>query len=137
MVGMAMERVTGIGGFFFKAARPEELGRWYSTHLGVEPPPDSYAVSSWWQQAGPTVVAAMPAGSEHFGASGSSWSINFRVADLAAMVAQLRAADIEVEVDPETYPNGSFAGLRDPEGNVVQLWEPAGADLRGPGAAPA
>ena len=33
-----------------------------------------------------------------------------------------------VEVDPETYPNGTFADLHDPEGNPVQLWQPAGAD---------
>ena len=34
--------------------------------------------------------------------------------------------------DPERYPNGRFANLHDPEGNPVQLWQPAGADLRGP-----
>lgn len=48
------------------------------------------------------------------------------------MVAQVRSAGVEVDVDPETYPNGRFANLRDPEGNPVQLWHPAGADLRGP-----
>ena len=42
------------------------------------------------------------------------------------MVDQLRAAGIEVEVDEELYPNGRFAHLHDPEGNPVQLWEPAG-----------
>jgi glyoxylase I family protein len=47
-------------------------------------------------------------------------------------VGQLGAADIVVDVDPEIYPNGRFATLRDPENNVVQLWEPAGADLAGP-----
>ncbi len=50
--------------------------------------------------------------------------INFRVSDLAAMVAQLRGAGIEVEVDSEKYPNGRFARLEDPEGNPIQLWEP-------------
>jgi predicted enzyme related to lactoylglutathione lyase len=50
--------------------------------------------------------------------------INFRVRSLDAMVAQLRAADIEVKVDPETYPNGRFARLHDPEGNPIELWEP-------------
>lgn len=52
------------------------------------------------------------------------WMVNFRVTDLAAMVAQLRAADVEVEVDPDVYPNGIFARLADPEGNPIQLWEP-------------
>jgi glyoxylase I family protein len=55
----------------------------------------------------------------------SGWGINFRVADLDGFVDQLRAAGIEVEVDPETYPNGRFAALHDPEGNAIQLWQPA------------
>jgi predicted enzyme related to lactoylglutathione lyase len=52
--------------------------------------------------------------------------INFRVADLEAIVEQLRAAGEEVEVDPERYPNGRFAALHDPEGNGIQLWQPMG-----------
>lgn len=127
-----MERVTGIGGVFVRANDPDMLNQWYATHLGVDLAPSSYEVSSWWQQAGPTVFAAMPADSEHFGGSTHTWSINFRVTDLDAMVKQLREAGIGVDVDPETYPNGRFATLRDPENNVVQLWQPAGADLRGP-----
>ncbi|WP_122816823.1 VOC family protein [Nocardioides pantholopis] len=126
-----MERVTGIGGVFFRAEDPSKLTAWYAEHLGVDPPPLSYETSPWWQQPGPTVFAAMPADSEHFGAAANSWSINFRVVDLDAMVRQLREAGIEVDVDTEEYPNGRFAGLRDPEGNGIQLWQPAGADLRG------
>ncbi len=45
------------------------------------------------------------------------------------MVAQLRDAGVRVDVDDKTYPNGRFANLLDPEGNLVQLWEPAGPDL--------
>jgi glyoxylase I family protein len=55
-----------------------------------------------------------------------TWMINFRVADLDAIVDQLRAAGEEVTVDPERYPNGRFAELRDPEGNGIQLWQPMG-----------
>jgi glyoxylase I family protein len=53
---------------------------------------------------------------------------NFRVRDLEAMLAQLRAAGISVEADPQSYPNGRFARLHDPEGNPIELWEPAGRD---------
>ena len=126
-----MQRVTGIGGIFFTAQDPGALSRWYSDHLGVQAPPESYDEPSWWQQAGPTVVAAMPTDSPHFGGPRHSWSINFRVDDLDAMVAQLRDAGLTVEVDPETYPNGRFAALSDPEGNPLQLWQPDGADKRG------
>jgi len=126
-----MERVTGIGGLFVRAKDPGSLSRWYAEHLGVDPPPETYDTPSWWQQSGPTVFA-MAEESELFGAAERSWSINFRVSDLDAMVSQLRTAGIAVEIDPDTYPNGRFATLQDLEGNNVQLWQPAGADLRGP-----
>jgi glyoxylase I family protein len=127
-----VERVTGIGGLFFRAQDPGHLASWYAEHLGVDPPPESYDVGSWWQQAGPTVVAAMAADAEHLGGGSQSWAVTFRVSDLEAMVRQLRSAGIPVDVDPEEYPNGRFAGLHDPEGNPIQLWQPAGADSEGP-----
>jgi predicted enzyme related to lactoylglutathione lyase len=123
-----VQRVTGIGGVFFRADDPDALTLWYAEHLGVAPPPATYDDRSWEQQAGPTVFAAFPADSEHFVRSQQQWAINFRVSDLDAMVAQLRKAGISVDVHAEDYPNGRFADLLDPEGNPVQLWEPAGAD---------
>ncbi|WP_433018795.1 VOC family protein [Kribbella sp. CA-294648] len=127
-----MERVAGIGGLFFRANDPKALAQWYEDHLGIEQAPESYETSSWWQQPGPTVFAPFEADSEHFGRPEQTWSVNFRVHDLDAMVAQLRAAGIDVEVDPEVYPNGRFATLHDPEQNPLQLWQPDGADRRGP-----
>ena len=50
--------------------------------------------------------------------------INFRVANLDRMIAQLREKGIEVTLDPEIYPNGRFARLNDAEGNPIELWEP-------------
>ncbi|MEV2268634.1 VOC family protein [Nonomuraea africana] len=123
-----MERVTGIGGVFFRASDSGALSRWYEHHLGVGGPPPTYEHRSWEQEAGPTVFAPFPGDSEHFQRPEQQWAINFRVRDLDAMVAQLRDAGIAVEVHAETYPNGRFADLADPEGNPVQLWEPAGAD---------
>lgn len=119
-----MEKVTGIGGLFFRSKDPEALSRWYEEHLGINQVPKSYDAECWSQQAGDTVWAAFPQDTKMFGRSEQQWMVNFRVRDLAAMVAQLRAAGIAVEVDPETYPNGVFAQLADPEGNPIQLWEP-------------
>jgi predicted enzyme related to lactoylglutathione lyase len=120
-----VERVTGIGGFFFRARDPESLTQWYRDRLGIDPVPTSYEEEPWRQQEGYTAFAPFEQDSEMIGPPEHTWMINFRVGDLDAMVAQLRDGGETVEVDPERYPNGRFAELRDPEGNGIQLWEPA------------
>ncbi len=124
----AKEKVTGIGGLFFRARDPQALSRWYLTHLGVTPVPASYEESPWRQEAGPTVFAPFPDTTGYFGSPKQSWMVNFRVRNLAAIVTQLKAAGIAVKVDPKEYPNGRFARLHDPEGNPIELWEPRHPD---------
>jgi glyoxylase I family protein len=119
-----MEKVSGIGGMFFRAQHPQSLSEWYHQHLGITPVPTEYDKPSWEQEAGTTVFAPFPNDTTYFGMESQAWMINFRVKDLDAMAAQLRAAGIEVKVDPESYPNGRFARLHDPEGNPIELWEP-------------
>lgn len=119
----AMQKVLGIGGLFFKSEHPAELSRWYEKHLGVSPVPTSYGQKSWQQEAGPTAFAPFKKDTTYFGKTDHGWMIDFRVADLKAMVAQLQAAGVTVE-EPKIYPNGSFARLHDPEGNPIELWEP-------------
>ena len=119
-----METVTGIGGFFFRARDPEALNRWYEERLGVTAVPRSYEEEPWRQEEGATAFAAFERSSEMIGPPDHTWMINFRVVHLDALVEQLRAAGEAVEVDPERYPNGRFAQLRDPEGNGIQLWQP-------------
>jgi glyoxylase I family protein len=118
------EKVTGIGGVFFRARDPKALADWYEKHLGVTKTPTSYDAQPWTQQAGATVFAPFASTTTYFGRPEQGWMINFRVRDLDAMVRQLRDAGIEVKVDPETYPNGRFARVHDPEGNPIELWEP-------------
>ena len=117
------QKVLGLGGLFFRSDNPRELAAWYEEHLGINPVPTSYEVEPWQQEAGPTVFAPFPRAATGMGNEGKEFVLNFRVADLDTMVAQLRADGIEVEVDPETYPNGRFASLDDPEGNPIQLWQ--------------
>jgi glyoxylase I family protein len=119
------ERVEGIGGFFFRAQDPKALALWYADHLGVGVTPSDYGQEPWQQSAGPTAFAPFPAATRYFGRAEQQFMLNFRVRSLDAMVAQLRRAGIKVDVDPETYPNGVFARLNDPEGNPIQLWQPA------------
>jgi catechol 2,3-dioxygenase-like lactoylglutathione lyase family enzyme len=127
-----MERVTGIGGLFFRARDPAALARWYADHLGIDPVPASYEERPWWQQEGPTAFSPFPADSDAFGRPEQAWMLNLRVRDLDAMVAQLSAAGVEVTVDPQTYPIGRFAITADPEGNPIQLWEPTQDALQEP-----
>ena len=124
--GTEMEKVTGIGGLFFRAHDPTALGRWYQQHLGISLTPSSYEESVWQQEAGPTVFNPFAETSNYFGDAHKVWMVNFRVRDLDRMAAQLRAAGIAVEIDPKSYPNGRFARLHDPEGNPIELWQPTG-----------
>jgi glyoxylase I family protein len=129
--GTEMEKVTGIGGFFFRAKDPKALGLWYEQHLGILLVPKSYGETGWQQEAGPTAFAPFPDTSKYFGDAQKDWMLNFRVRDLDKMAAQLQAAGIAVKIDPQSYPNGRFARLHDPEGNPIELWQPKVQDTKG------
>ncbi|MEM1048520.1 MAG: VOC family protein [Pseudomonadota bacterium] len=116
-----MQRVSGIGGFFFRARDPKAVAEWYATHLGVDVMP-----SIWQQPAGTTVFAPFDHDTDYFGRAEQQWMINFRVDDLDAMIEQLKAADIAVETRAEWDSEiGRFARVHDCEGNPIELWEPA------------
>ncbi len=117
-----MERVTGIGGFFFRARDPAALTAWYAEHLGISAPPGSTAETPWTQDAGMTVFAPFPEASDYFAAD-RRWMLNLRVRNLEAMLAQLAAAGVEA-TRREDHSYGRFARIHDPEGNPIELWEP-------------
>ena len=120
-----VEKVAGIGGFFFRSQDHKALADWYEKHLGINLIPTSYEQKGWQQEAGPTAFAPFPAKTSYFGDANKQWMINFRVHNLDKMAAQLSSAGIEVKIDPQSYPNGRFAHLHDPEGNPIELWQPA------------
>ena len=122
--GTEMEKVTGIGGFFFRAKDPKALGLWYEQHLGIS----TTAETGWQQEAGTTSFTPFKETSNYFGDASKVWMLNFRVRDLDRMAAQLQAAGIEVKIDPQAYPYGRFARLHDPEGNPIELWQPKAPD---------
>jgi len=123
-----IERVEGIGGFFFRAKDPRKLAEWYEANLGVASVPRNADSRPWRTSAGTTAFQPFREDTSYFGDRRFQWMINFRVRDLDKMVAQLRTRDIAVEVDAQVYPNGRFARLADPEGNPIQLWQPSGSD---------
>src|SRR5258708_36282238 len=65
--GMEMEKVTGIGGFFFRAKDPKALGSWYQQHLGISLTPSSEGDRLWEQDAGPSGFAPFPETSKYIG----------------------------------------------------------------------
>ncbi|MEV3854216.1 VOC family protein [Streptomyces sp. NPDC050095] len=117
-----MERVQGIGGYFLRSGDPVALGAWYRDRLGL----DADANGLWQQDAGPTVFAAFESGTDYFGSRAQQTMLNFRVRDLDAMLAQLRAkgADVADEVQ-DMAGVGRFGWVTDPEGNRIELWQPA------------
>jgi len=115
---------------FFRAHDPEALSEWYRKHLGVGPgcsaDPEAAADEWMWQaQGGPVVFAPFAADTDYFAAE-KQVMLNFRVDDIAGMIASLQDAGIAVETraewdQPET---GRFARIHDPEGNPIELWQP-------------
>jgi predicted enzyme related to lactoylglutathione lyase len=122
-----MERVLGIGGVFFKARDPKALADWYREHLGIPVEPGQTDGMLTSGAAGErTVWAPFPDDTGYFGPGSAMFMVNYRVKGLDAMLAQLRAAGVQVEERVEEYEYGRFGWATDPEGNRFELWEPPG-----------
>ena len=124
-----MKRVTGIGGIFFKAKDPVALRAWYRKHLGIDVQEWGGAAFRWTDSEGKpvpgtTIWNVADAGSDTFAPSTSSFMVNYRVADLHALVQALRAEGCNVIGKAEESEYGKFGWVIDPEGNKVELWEP-------------
>jgi predicted enzyme related to lactoylglutathione lyase len=124
-----MKRVTGIGGIFFKAKDAPALQAWYKRHLAID-------VQEWggtafaWADAegkpagGMTVWSIAAEGTNQFSPSKAPFMVNYRVEDLHAVVAALKAEGCNVLDDSSDSEYGKFAWVIDPEGNKVELWQP-------------
>jgi len=124
-----MNKVTGIGGVFFKARDPKSLGAWYETRLGVKLEEWGGAQFHWRRHDAPeraalTVWNLFKQDSTYFDPSGKPFMVNYIVDDLDAMRAQLRAAGVTVDDKVEESEFGRFGWAMDPEGNRFELWEP-------------
>jgi predicted enzyme related to lactoylglutathione lyase len=118
-----MERVLGIGGYFLRANDPGALGDWYRDCLGLDA--DEHGL--WQPETGATVFATFEADTDYFGARAQQTMVSFRVRDLDAMLAQLRQRGADVaEATEDLEGVGRFGWVTDPEGNRIELWQPAG-----------
>jgi predicted enzyme related to lactoylglutathione lyase len=120
-----MERVTGIGGIFFKSRDPAKLKSWYRDNLGVPVGADGYTSFTTKEDPGPsTLWEPFAEDTKYFAPSTQPFMINFRVSNLRAMLAQLSAAGAAVDENVQEESYGKFGWVMDPEGNRIELWEP-------------
>lgn len=120
-----MERVLGVGGVFFKSRDPQALATWYRQHLGMPLEPDQTYGALVSAAAGEqTVWSLLPGDTQYLGSGSAPFMLNYRVRNLDAMLAQLRAAGAQVDDRVEEYDYGRFGWATDPEGNRFELWEP-------------
>jgi predicted enzyme related to lactoylglutathione lyase len=123
-----MEKVTGIGGIFFKCKDPKAVNEWYKTHLGFDTSP--YGTSFEWREVddsekkGLTQWTPFPESSKYFEPSTKDFMINYRVANIEAIVEQLKSEGVTIVDKVEDSDYGKFVHILDVEGNKIQLWEP-------------
>jgi catechol 2,3-dioxygenase-like lactoylglutathione lyase family enzyme len=134
-----MAKITGIGGVFLRArGKSAALAAWYQEHLGMPLADFGGAILRWpddhAEDRGLTVWHLADSDSKWFSPSTSAFMINYRVDNLVEMLAQLRAAGVNVVGGPESHENGKFAWIMDPDGNKVELWEPMMWDDKNKGA---
>jgi predicted enzyme related to lactoylglutathione lyase len=121
-----IKRVTGLGGFFFKSENPDQIKKWYATHLGI--PVDTYGWTFWWKDENgkkcSTQWSPFEAKTSYFNPSEKPFMMNFRVDDLVALLEVLQEEGVTIVGEMEEFEYGKFAWVLDPEGNKVELWEP-------------
>ena len=122
-----MKRVTGVGGIFFKSSDPKALSRWYRKHLGIDVTDWGGVVFPWGgadSASGMTLWSPFAQDTTYMAPGTASFMVNFRVADLDALLAALRLEGCNVVDKTDSSEQGKFGWVIDPEGNKVELWEP-------------
>ena len=125
---MAIKKVTGIGGVFFKCKDPKAINEWYKKHLGFNTTP--YGTSFEWRhlddssKIGLTQWNPFPENTKYFELSTKDFMINYRVVNIEWLVEQLTKEGVRIvdKIEPSDY--GKFVHILDIEGNKIQLWEP-------------
>ena len=123
-----MKKVTGIGGIFFKCKDPNVINEWYKTHLGLNTSP--YGTSFEWRELddstkkGTTQWNPFAEKTKYFEPSTKDFMINYRVANIEALVKQLKNDGVTIVDNIEDSDYGKFVHIVDIEGSKIELWEP-------------
>lgn len=119
-------RVTGIGGFFFKTEDPDNIKNWYRDHLGLNT--DQWGCTFWWMDENgnkcSTQWSPFKEDTQYFAPSEKQFMMNFRVENLKELLKVLKSEGVTVVGKVEEYDYGKFGWILDPEGNKIELWEP-------------
>ncbi|MEN9700982.1 MAG: hypothetical protein RIR55_285 [Bacteroidota bacterium] len=122
------KKVTGIGGIFFKCKNPTALREWYDKNLGINT--NQYgAVFEFYRggdstQKGFLQWSPFKETTTYFGPSTKEFMINYRVANLEFLAAELKKNGVQILDSIEAYEYGKFLHILDLEGNKIELWEP-------------
>jgi len=123
-----MKKVTGIGGVFFKCDDPQNMNEWYAKNLGL--PASKYGTTFEWRhdndpsRKGSTTWCAFPQNAKNFEPSTKPFMINYRVESLVELVEELKKEQVTIVDEIADYDYGKFVHILDPEGNMIELWEP-------------
>jgi predicted enzyme related to lactoylglutathione lyase len=123
-----MKKVTGLGGVFFKCNDPKSMNDWYAKNLGL--PVGEYGTTFEWLQAddpsktGSTSWCTFSQDTKYFNPSEKPFMINYRVENLVALVEELKRDNVTIVDEISEYDYGKFVHILDPEGNIIELWEP-------------
>ncbi|XZF15502.1 VOC family protein [Chitinophagaceae bacterium MMS25-I14] len=123
-----MKKVTGLGGVFFKCENPKDMNEWYAKNLGL--PVTDYGAAFEWRHAddpskkGTTAWSTFPQDTKYFNPSARPFMINYRVDDITALVDELKKNNVTIVDEITDSDYGKFVHILDPEGNIIELWEP-------------
>jgi predicted enzyme related to lactoylglutathione lyase len=123
-----MKKVRGIGGIFFKCNDPKVMKEWYDKNLGFGN--EQWGTNFEWRELdsekkGSTVWSPFSATTKYFEPSAKDYMINYIVEDVVGLVQELKKAGVTVLDEIEDSDYGKFVHILDPEGNKIELWEPA------------
>jgi predicted enzyme related to lactoylglutathione lyase len=122
-------KVTGVGGIFFKSENPEKTKEWYVKNLGV--PTDDYGgVFESRNSARPEEInylrwSLFEKATGYFKPSKKDFMINYTVQNIEGLVKNLKKSGVTILDTIESYDYGKFVHIMDPDGNKIELWEPA------------
>lgn len=122
-----MAKALGVGGIFFKTHDPQALMKWYQDALGIADASADYAafMPAAMPPGGCTVFSPFKASTEYFSPSTREFMFNLVVDDLDGALRQVQEAGGKLVGEVESFDYGRFGWFLDPDGNKVELWEPA------------